>query len=784
MKQYLVAGLAVALAVLLIIAGITPIGAPAPLPADAPDRQFSAGRAMTLLRRVAAEPRPIGSPAAARVRLLLLERLRELQLGPHVQSRNVVSPLNPRVAATVHNVVGRLPGRDPTRAVLLVAHYDSVPVSDGAGDNGMGVVTLLEVARALRAGPTPRNDVIFLFTDGEEKGLLGARAFLQHDPLAYGVGVALNVDDPGSSTPSLMYETSPDNGLLVRQFFAAAPDPYGSSLMYEVSRRQPIITDFRRFLRADIPGMSFGALDGPGYMDTGYDTLAAIDPGSLQHQGETALATARRFSELDLWDLHRPDVVYFDVVGSAGVVYGGVWVPVSTALGVAAFAAAAAVAGRRRLLTARGVAYSVLASAASLGVALLLLAIIWGMYRSAYEQRVWTETGVVISDYYRLGLVLLATAAVLGCYGIALRRLRAWDLAVAALSWWAAASVVVSLTVPGASFLLTWPLLAAGLALIAATWLGEEAAATYRGVLVAMAGAAPGIVLLSSATYLLLLSAGLKQVVTVLAVWLMAGLLVLPLAAVWRAVRFWLPGALLVAGALVLFAVGSAVAFDSQHPKFTSIYYRSSSHEAPVWQVIDPVDVWTRQFMRTRLRAPFLASYFPQLGSEQTLIGAAPRVALAPPRIRVLSDTVTGDRRTVRLRLRSPRRAPELSLLVHTVVGKLTASVDGEPLAGADTTILDGSTVRWAFDYYAPPARGVEVTLAFQAGPSVLLRAVDFSYGIPSQLAGRYEARPAGMLASRIGDGTLAESWLRLPAVQTDGSRTVEGAGKAGSSGL
>jgi hypothetical protein len=276
---------------------------------------------------------------------------------------------------------------------------------------------------------------------------------------------------------------------------------------------------------------------------------------------------------------------------------------------------------------------------------------------------------------------------------------------------------------------------------------------------------------------LLLLSAGLKQVVTVLAVWLTAGLLVIPLATVWRAARFWLPGALVVAGALVLFSVGSAVAFDSEHPKFTSVYYRSGTGEEPVWQIIDPVDEWTRQFMRTRLQAPFLASYFPQLGSQHTLVGAAPRLALPPPRIQVLADTVLGDRRTVKLRLMSPRRASELSLLVHTVVGKLTASVDGEPLEGADTTILDGSTVRWAIDYYALPARGVEVTLAFQAGPSVLLSAVDFSYGIPRELAGRYEPRPAGMLAGRIGDGTVAENRLRLPAADTRDTRTAAGTG-------
>ena len=88
---------------------------------------------------------------------------------------------------------------------------------------------------------------------------------------------------------------------------------------------------------------------------------------------------------------------------------------------------------------------------------------------------------------------------------------------------------------------------------------------------VTVAAAAPGVVLLSSSTYLLLLTAGLKQVVTVLAVWLAAGLLVLPLAVVWRALRFWLPAALVVAGAVVLFSVGSSVAFDAEHPIFTSV---------------------------------------------------------------------------------------------------------------------------------------------------------------------------------------------------------------------
>ena len=60
------------------------------------------------------------------------------------------------------------------------------------------------------------------------------------------------------------------------------------------------------------------------------------------------------------------------------------------------------------------------------------------------------------------------------------------------------------------------------------------------------------------------------------------------------------------------------------------------------------------------------------------------------------------------------------------------------------------------------------MTLAFASGPRVLLRAVDFSYGLPAGAAGRYPARPAGMLPGRIGDGTMAESLLRLPAAGAD----------------
>ena len=204
----------------------------------------------------------------------------------------------------------------------------------------------------------------------------------------------------------------------------------------------------------------------------------------------------------------------------------------------------------------------------------------------------------------------------------------------------------------------------------------------------------PGLVLLSSATYLLLMSAGLKQSVTVLAVWLLAGLLMLPLAVVLRAFRFWLPAALAVAGVVVLFAVGSTVAFDSEHPKFTSVYYRVAPDGAAVWQSRRPaLDAYTREFLGHRPGEPLAPAYFPQLGSRSVDDGPAPAATACGRRAsRLLSDVT--DRRPARrsgCACARARGAAVISLLVHTIVGNLTASVDGHALGGRDTTLLDGT---------------------------------------------------------------------------------------------
>ena len=183
---------------------------PAAVSASAPSNVFSAERAKTHLAEIAKQTHPIGSDEAVRVRDFLVAKLTELGGETHVEQgigsvhygRNVQAGL-------VNNVVATFRGASNSRPVMLVAHYDSVPEGPGAADDGAGLIVILEAIRALRTGPPIKNDVIVLFSDGEEAhGLLGAHAFVAgHPDLKDRIGLMVNLEARGSSGPGLMFET-------------------------------------------------------------------------------------------------------------------------------------------------------------------------------------------------------------------------------------------------------------------------------------------------------------------------------------------------------------------------------------------------------------------------------------------------------------------------------------------------------------------------------------------------------------------------------------------------
>src|SRR6476661_4907228 len=125
------------------------IAPPSP-PATAASGEFDTGRAIARLQRILGDerPHPVDSAADDAVRSRLIAELRAIGLQPQVHEAVDCSgfPKTRVVSCSrVRNVIATIPGRTPGRHLLLDAHYDSTPTGPGAGDDGLGVATLLEV---------------------------------------------------------------------------------------------------------------------------------------------------------------------------------------------------------------------------------------------------------------------------------------------------------------------------------------------------------------------------------------------------------------------------------------------------------------------------------------------------------------------------------------------------------------------------------------------------------------------------------------------------------------
>ncbi len=81
------------------------------------------------------------------------------------------------VKGTSHNVVATIPGTDlKDEIIAFSAHYDSVPYSKGAWDNGTGSVTIMELMHYFKEKGT-RRTMKFVWCGSEEIGLVGSKEY-------------------------------------------------------------------------------------------------------------------------------------------------------------------------------------------------------------------------------------------------------------------------------------------------------------------------------------------------------------------------------------------------------------------------------------------------------------------------------------------------------------------------------------------------------------------------------------------------------------------------------
>ena len=305
----------VILAAILTVAIVFSYG-PTPLPSNAPPDEFSAARAIVTLGAiyVGNAPHPIGSVAHDLARDRIVGEFRRLGYQTSLQQTFTCNAYG--TCALVANVLAWLPGDARADTLMLSAHYDSVPAGPGASDDGIGVASMLEVARAIRHNHF-RNTVLFLITDGEEDGLLGAEAFVADPQLSRDVAAVINVDNRGSAGRSYLFETSRHNRWLLPLIARGLPHPVASSFFFNLYELLPNDTDLTVFKRAGIAGINFACIGKVAHYHSPLDDIQHVTPSTVQDHGDHILAMTRALANTDLRQSTDEDAVFFDVMSTA-----------------------------------------------------------------------------------------------------------------------------------------------------------------------------------------------------------------------------------------------------------------------------------------------------------------------------------------------------------------------------------------------------------------------------------------------------------------------------------
>jgi hypothetical protein len=718
---------------------------PAPVPATAAPTEFSAERAIQHVAAIARGPRPIGSANHAAARDYIFQQLLALGLEPEIQKTTAVNSSGALfVAGTIENILARKKGAGAGRAVLLVAHYDSVPTGPGANDDGVGVATLLETARAVTASDPLSNDVMFLFTDAEETGLLGARAFLAEHPWAKEFEVALNFEGRGNGGPVIMFETSQQNGALIRALAKATAYPLANSLSDEIYKRLPNSTDLTVFKAAGRQGMNFAYIHGVTHYHTQLDNLENVDARTVQHHGSYALALTRYFGAAVAAVKPEGDAIYFDLLGFLLVRYPA-WLAWSlTTATLLLFAAVIWLGCCRNKLTWPGIVKGTLLLFVSLVAGSAAVGGAWWLVRRIHPgYSLITQGDSYSHGFYVIGFAALtfaSTAAVLGSLG---RRISEPNLLVGALIWWAALMIMFTKWVIGGSYLVTWPLFFALLGL-AYGFIRNQEARPLMKLAVASLCAIPGILLVAPFVHLTFIAMPFALAPGLVLLLVLLSALLIPLLRSSMGDKPWtFPGSI-AAIAVVFFALGGVDSgFDKDHRQANHVLYvLDATKQRALWISSDArPDEWTEQFFGKNPERGPLADPLP-LGRKVYLQAPAPMASFRPPEAQMLEDVTANGVRHLRLRLTSPRGAERISAQISAAI--LSGAVDGKPLT-SETTASEPQK-DWSLFYLAPPKEGIELVLETKSAPPLVMRLEDESYGLPLLEGAPLTDRPPHMM--------------------------------------
>jgi len=706
---------------------------PAPLPETAPPSSFSAARAIAFEREILGgdEPHPAGTAAHDAVRERLAARFRALGYDVTIQRSFACSPYV--TCAPVANVIARTPGDTRPDALILAAHYDSVPAGPGVSDDGIGIAALVETARALR-NERFRNPIVYLVTDAEEVALLGAEGFVADPASLRGAAAVINVEARGTDGPSFLFETSRRNVWLARQIAHALPRPATSSLYYDIYELLPNDTDLTVFKRAGLAGLGFGNIGHPVHYHTPLDNFANASPSTLQHHGDHVLAMARSLADVDLRQTSNGNAVWFDVLS-----FFVIWWPQTLSLGMAIAALIILlIAAFYRKARTRSITIGVASFFLTLLFAFLVAWV--GNWLAGLRSggAIWVaHPGPAIAAAWLIGLgIALFTAQRLikfaGIDGLFLGQAFCWS----------AIAIALSIKLPGGSYLAIVPAIVCA---ICALKINDGIAA----------------ILCASASAIVLFPLGI-------ALYDALGRPILPFVAVLIALSattfapFFasVTGLLRPLNASIAAAAIACVAMAIIVPT----YETNSLRHINIEYVDDGAAArWQTDWLRPELQRVAKFSNTPQQTYEWTippsraLVAPAPALGLAPAELRVVRDDHHNGRHLT-LQLHSVRNAPRISLIFHAAS---FASLRVNGITPPPVTRPRGGLAPGWHRIAIRGASDATIDIDLTQDESIDAVVIDGSYGLPPAGAALAQARDASV-AVPVQEGDLTTTLRRI----------------------
>ena len=200
---------------------------------------------------------------------------------------------------TSHNVIATIPGtKKPDEIVCFTAHFDSVPFSSGAYDNGTGTTTILE-ALAYFSKHRPARTLKFIWCGSEEMGLLGSKAYTEaHKEELSNYKLCINVDMTGVVIGKDIACCTSEKSLVNYINYM------GREVGFAITAKQGVYSsDSTPFADQGVPALSFARLAprGGAEIHSRKDVLDFLDQDNYYRTANFMIAFAERMIESQIF---------------------------------------------------------------------------------------------------------------------------------------------------------------------------------------------------------------------------------------------------------------------------------------------------------------------------------------------------------------------------------------------------------------------------------------------------------------------------------------------------